>query len=185
MIFPFPTWSPCSWTSPKFVLFLSNHLIQSKTTCISLWFMVGHKLDINKTRSLTLSKLCPNIVQPKKVGQMLDICPVFVNPQFFKALISKTVNPFDPRQQFCQYQPRDYNLTANFLFCLFLAPSNQSITKLGPLLTKQIVDLLCHQSQFLLLSLSLGDKQAMGEQILRISTIQQSRNCIVCVSSQP
>ena len=94
---------------------------------------------------------------------MLDICPVFVHPQFSKALISKTVNPFDPRQQFCQYQPRDYNLTANFLFCLFLAPSNQSITKLGPLLTKQIVDLLCHQSQFLLLSLSLGDKQAMGD----------------------
>ena len=80
--------------------------------------------------------------------------------------ISKTVNPLDQWQKFCQYWWRECNLTADFWFCFswhpqisqfwscdhyqpiilricwFLAPSNQPITEVGPLSTKQIADLL-------------------------------------------
>ena len=76
----------------------------------------------------------------------------------------KTVNPLDPRQQFCQYWLRECNLTADFWICIswhpqisqseswdhyqpisfwirwILAPSNQPIIELGPLSTNQLLD---------------------------------------------
>ena len=55
---------------------------------------------------------------------------------------AKTVNPLDPRQQFCEYWPGECNLTADFQFFWVMAPSNQPITELGPLSTSQIADLL-------------------------------------------
>ena len=45
----------------------------------------------------------------------------------------KTANPLDPRQQFCQYWPRECNLTTDFWVCWVFAPSNQPIRELGPL----------------------------------------------------
>ena len=52
----------------------------------------------------------------------------------------KTVNPLDPRRQFCQYWPRECNLTADFRFCWILAPSNQPIREVEPLSTNQLLD---------------------------------------------
>ena len=78
----------------------------------------------------------------------------------------KTVNPLDAQWRFCQYWPRECNLTADFYFTwvwhpqigqsqswdhyqpirfwvfLVLAPSNQPITELVPLSTDQILGLL-------------------------------------------
>ena len=55
---------------------------------------------------------------------------------------SKTVNPLDPRRKFCQYWPRECNLTADFWFFWVFAPSNHPITELEPLSTNLIPGLL-------------------------------------------
>ena len=78
-----------------------------------------------------LPSICTHLItssgRTSQLAQVTVICP-------------KTVNLLDERRRFCQYWPRECNLTADLRFCLVLAPSNQPITELGPLSTNQIVD---------------------------------------------
>ena len=78
---------------------------------------------------------------------------------------SKTVNPLDPRRKFCQYWPRECNLTAEF-DCL--APSNQPITELGPLSTNQIPGLLGKWVRKKTLSLVLSKLPLCGSKGLTV-----------------